>query len=113
MLAVLAMTAQPGIILALPGLRQLYGAGGTAMLFIAALPVLVICAPLVGLAVDRKGRWPVLITGLVLYAASGLIGPFLDSYYMVMASVVALKIGTCREKSKAEAKAHCGVYVFG
>lgn len=93
LLAVLAMTAQPGIILALPGLRQLYGAGGTVMLFIAALPVLVICAPLVGLAVDRKGRWPVLITGLVLYAASGLIGPFLDSYYMVMASVVALNLG--------------------
>lgn len=92
-LAILGQTANPGTVLALPGMQQLFGWGAAAKLALAALLSMALCAPLAGIAADRMGRWPVLITGLVLYAAAGTIGPYLDSYTMVMASRIVLALG--------------------
>lgn len=51
-----------------------------------------ICAPLIGISIDRWGRKPVLIAGVVLYGFAGSAGFMLDSLYAILASRVFLGV---------------------
>lgn len=94
LVAVLALTANPGASLAMRGLLQLFGLGDAEKLLVAAPLMTGICAPLIGLVMDRTtARWPVLLAGLVLYALAGTIGPYLDGYNLTLASRIVLGIG--------------------
>ncbi len=86
LLAVASLTvmANATIAPALPGLRQTFGdvAQATTLVgLVMTLPSLfiVLTAAVSGVCVDRFGRRPVMLTGLLLYGIAGASGAFVDS----------------------------------
>ncbi|OOC05619.1 MFS transporter [Amycolatopsis azurea] len=101
-LAAAALTIMAAAVIApsLPAMKTVFaGTPGAGLLVKLALTVtslaIAISAPFSGLAADRLGRRPLLVTGLVLYAISGTAGFFVDDLYLLLVTraVLGLAVG--------------------
>ena len=96
--AMLTIMSNATITPALPGLQAMYSDNPNAelitRLLITAPSLLVaVVAPFAGAVVDRLGRRPPLLTGLVLYAIAGTAGLYLQSLEAILASRLLLGLG--------------------
>ena len=96
--ATLTIMSNATITPSLPGLQEMYGDDPNAelitRLLITAPSLLVaLVAPFAGAVVDRLGRRPPLLAGLVVYALAGTAGLWLQSLEAILASRLILGLG--------------------
>ncbi|MFS4438156.1 MFS transporter [Paracoccaceae bacterium GXU_MW_L88] len=96
--ATLTIMSNATITPALPGIQAMFADNPNAelltRLLITAPSLLVaIVAPFAGAVVDRIGRRPPLLAGLILYALAGTAGLYLGSLEAILASRLALGLG--------------------
>lgn len=97
MAASLTTMANATISPALPGLERLFaGDPNAAMLTRLLVPApslsVALCAPFVGLAADRIGRRPLLLSGIVLFVISGCAGLYLPDLPTIFLSRIVLGV---------------------
>ena len=96
--AMLTIMSNAIITPALIGLQQVFADHPHAhrlipLLVTAPSLIVAIVAPFAGLVIDRIGRRPPLLAGLVVYAIAGTAGLYLDSLEAVLASRLVLGLG--------------------
>ena len=67
-------------------------ASGVGFLVTAYAALVALASPFVGIAIDRWGPKPLLVSGLLVYGLSGGAGLFVDSYYPLVASRAVLAL---------------------
>lgn len=100
LLSVLTILSAAIVAPSLPAIAEAFGDTAGAPLLtrlVLSLPAIFIAvsAPLAGRFIDKRGRLRLLYAGLVLYAASGTAGVYLDDLHLIVASraVLGLSIG--------------------
>lgn len=94
--ATLTIMAAAIIAPSLPAMGEVYGEGVLVRLALTITSLAIaISAPLAGLVADRAGRKPLLVAGLVLYAAAGTAGYFVTSLPVLLGTraLLGLAVG--------------------